>query len=111
LTCNRFDDEYLILEKWNPEQAVSCIYFDGEKGIYFIKRFLLENTTNVQTFMPTEHPKSFIEFVGTADNCTAEIVLQKIKQEKKRKMKSLILMNLSPLKASKRWEISLLKTK
>ncbi len=81
---NRFDDEYLILEKWTPEQAVSCIYFDGEKGIYFIKRFLLENTTNVQTFMPSEHPKSFIEFVGTADNCTAEIVFAKDKTGKEK---------------------------
>ena len=81
---NRFDDEYLILEKWNPEQAVSCIYFDGEKGIYFIKRFLLENTVNVQTFMPSEHPKSFIEFVGTADNCTAEIVFAKDKTGKEK---------------------------
>ncbi|WP_312324249.1 DNA gyrase/topoisomerase IV subunit A, partial [Soonwooa sp.] len=35
---NRFDDEYLILEKWKPEQPVTCIYFDGEKAIYFIKR-------------------------------------------------------------------------
>ena len=81
---NRFDDEYLILEKWNPEQAVSCIYFDGEKGIYLIKRFLLENTTNVQTFMPSEHPKSFIEFVGTSDNCTAEIVFAKDKTGKEK---------------------------
>lgn len=81
---NRFDDEYLILEKWNPEQAVSFIYFDGEKGIYFIKRFLLENTTNVQTFMPSEHPKSFIEFVGTSDNCTAEIVFAKDKTGKEK---------------------------
>ena len=81
---NRFDDEYLILEKWTPEQAVSCIYFDGEKGIYFIKRFLLENTTNVQTFMPSEHPKSFIEFVGTSDNCTAEIVFAKDKTGKEK---------------------------
>ncbi len=81
---NRFDDEYLILEKCNPEQAVSCIYFDGEKGIYFIKRFLLENTTNVQTFMPSEHPKSFIEFVGTSDNCTAEIIFAKDKSGKEK---------------------------
>ena len=81
---NRFDDEYLILEKWNPEQAVSCIYFDGEKGIYFIKRFLLENNVNVQTFMPSEHPKSFIEFVGTSDNCTAEIVFAKDKTGKEK---------------------------
>lgn len=79
---NRFDDEYLILEKWNPEQAVSCIYFDGEKGIYFIKRFVLENTTNIQSFMPSEHPKSFIEFIGTSDGCVAEIVYAKDKNGK-----------------------------
>ncbi len=77
---NRFDDEYLILEKWKPEQAISCIYFDGEKDIYFIKRFLLENTTNVQNFMPSEHPKSFIEFVGTVDGTTAEVQFAKDKK-------------------------------
>lgn len=79
---NRFDDEYLILEKWKPEQSISCIYYDGEKGIYFIKRFLLENTTNVQTFMPSEHPKSFIEFVGNVDGSVAEITFAKDKTGK-----------------------------
>jgi len=81
---NRFDDEYLILEKWKPEQAVTCIYFDGEKNMYFIKRFLLENTTNVQHFMPSEHPKSFVEFVGTSDGCTAEIIFPKDKSGKEK---------------------------
>lgn len=81
---NRFDDEYLILEKWKPEQPITCIYFDGEKGIYFIKRFLLENTTNVQQFMPSEHPKSFVEFVGTSDGCTAEIIFPKDKSGKEK---------------------------
>ena len=47
---NRFDDDYLILEKWNPEQPITCIYFDGEKDKYFVKRFLLEATSNVQSF-------------------------------------------------------------
>ena len=77
---NRFDDDYLILEKWKPEQAISCIYYDGEKDIYFIKRFLLENTTSVQLFMPSEHPKSFIEFVGTVDGATAEVIFAKDKK-------------------------------
>ncbi|UOE39596.1 DNA gyrase/topoisomerase IV subunit A [Chryseobacterium oryzae] len=76
---NRFDDEYIILEKWKPQQAVTCIYYDGEKDIYFIKRFLLENTTNVQTFMPSEHPKSFIESIIVSDNASAEIVFAKDK--------------------------------
>lgn len=74
---NRFDDEYLVLEKWRPEQPIACIYYDGEKDIYYIKRFLLDNHTNPQHFMPSEHPKSFIEFVGTRDGCTAEIVFSK----------------------------------
>lgn len=81
---NRFDDEYLILEKWKPEQAVTCIYFDGEKQIYFIKRFLLENTSNVQGFMPTEHPKSFIEFVGVTDGSIADITYGKDKTGKEK---------------------------
>ena len=80
---NRFDDEYLVLEKWKPDQAVTCIYFDGDKGIYFIKRFLLENNTNVQGFMPSEHPKSFIENVIVASNASAEIIFAKEKGKDK----------------------------
>ncbi|KFF01507.1 DNA gyrase/topoisomerase IV subunit A [Chryseobacterium luteum] len=76
---NRFDDEYLVLEKWKPQQPITCIYYDGEKEMYFIKRFLLENTVNVQTFMPSEHPKSFIENVIVADGASAEIIFAKDK--------------------------------
>ncbi|WP_294294308.1 DNA gyrase/topoisomerase IV subunit A [uncultured Chryseobacterium sp.] len=76
---NRFDDQYLVLEKWRPNQPVTCIYYDGEKDIYFIKRFLFENTPNVQTFMPSEHPKSFIENIIVANGATAEIVFAKDK--------------------------------
>ncbi len=76
---NRFEDDFLILEKWKPEQSICCIYFDGEKGIYYIKRFLMENTTNVQPIIPTEHPKSFIENVFTANDATAELIFAKEK--------------------------------
>lgn len=80
---NRFDDEYLVLEKWNPEQPITSIYFDGEKKIYFIKRFLLENTTNVQNFMPSEHKDSFIENIIVSNNATAEIIFAKEKGKEK----------------------------
>ena len=76
---NRFDDEYLVLEKWNPEQPITCIYYDGEKEIYYIKRFLLDATSNVQIFMHSEHPKSFIEQVITAAGAQAELVFAKEK--------------------------------
>lgn len=80
---NRFDDEYLILEKWNPEQPITCIYFDGEKQIYFIKRFLLDNNTNLQHFMPSDHPKSFVENIIIYNNATAEIYFAKVKGAEK----------------------------
>lgn len=81
---NRFDDEYLILQKWNPQQPLTCIYFDGEKQIYFIKRFMLENNGNIQSFMPSDHPKSFIEFVGATNGAAAEIIFAKDKSGKER---------------------------
>lgn len=80
---NRFEDDYLILEKWKPAQPLTTIYFDGEKQIYFIKRFLLENTTNVQQFMPSDHPKSFIENVIVSNDATLELIFAKEKDKQK----------------------------
>ena len=80
---NRFDDDYLILEKWKPEQAITCIYFDGDKDKYFVKRFLLENTTNIQSFFSHENPKSFVEFVTTEVGAIAELIYPKIKDKQK----------------------------
>ncbi|KFC38279.1 DNA gyrase/topoisomerase IV subunit A [Elizabethkingia anophelis] len=80
---NRFDDEYIILEKWNPEQSIGCIYYDGEKERYFVKRFLLESTNNPQLFFPSEHPKSFIEWVSTGKNASAELIFSKEKGKDK----------------------------
>ncbi|NAW51768.1 DNA gyrase/topoisomerase IV subunit A [Elizabethkingia argentiflava] len=80
---NRFDDEYIILEKWRPHQPIACIYYDGEKERYFLKRFLMENTTNPQLFFPAEHPKSFIEWVGTGKNTTATLIFSKEKGKDK----------------------------
>ena len=98
---NRFDDEYLILEKWKPQQPISCIYYDGEKKIYFIKRFLLENTPNLQTFMPSEHPKSFIEFVGTSDGCSAEIIFAKDKSGKEKEPETVNIDDFIAIKGIK----------
>ena len=98
---NHFDDNYLILEKWNPEQAISCIYYDGEKEIYFIKRFLLDNHTNIQNFMPSEHSKSFIEFVGTTDGCTAKITFAKDKNGKEKDPEIIDIDNFIAIKGIK----------
>ncbi|MDO5655284.1 MAG: DNA gyrase/topoisomerase IV subunit A [Flavobacteriaceae bacterium] len=76
---NRFDDEYLIIEKWIPEKPVSCIYYHADRDRYYVKRFVLEENSNPQQFFDLQDPKSFIEVVSTDYLPVVEIVYKKIK--------------------------------
>jgi topoisomerase-4 subunit A len=43
---NRYDpDQVLHIEKFNPEKAVSAVYFDNKSGQYYAKRFMVESQT------------------------------------------------------------------
>ena len=73
-----FDEDMIVLEKWNPKKPISTIYYDGEKERYFVKRFLIENENKEETFI-TEHEKSQLEIVSTDWRPVAEIVFAKVK--------------------------------
>lgn len=73
-----FDDDMIVLEKWIPKKPISCIYYDGEKERYFIKRFVVENENKEETFI-TEHEKSQLEIVSTDWRPVAEVVFAKVK--------------------------------
>ncbi|MCM4163106.1 MULTISPECIES: DNA gyrase/topoisomerase IV subunit A [unclassified Arenibacter] len=59
-----FDDDMVVLEKWNPNKPLSAIYYEGEKDRYYVKRFVIENENKEELFI-SEHPKSFLELVST----------------------------------------------
>jgi len=73
-----FDEDIVVMEKWNPKKPISAIYYDGEKERYFIKRFLIENENKEEIFI-TEHEKSQLEIVSTDWRPVAEIVFAKVK--------------------------------
>jgi topoisomerase-4 subunit A len=73
-----FDEDMIVLEKWNPKKPISTIYYDGEKERYFIKRFLVENENKEELFI-TEHEKSQLEIVSTDWRPVAEVVFTKVK--------------------------------
>jgi topoisomerase IV subunit A len=73
-----FDEDMVVLEKWNPKKPVSAIYFDGEKSKYFVKRFLIENENKEEIFI-SEHENSQLEIVSTDWRPVAEIVFAKNK--------------------------------
>jgi topoisomerase-4 subunit A len=73
-----FDEDMIVLEKWNPKKPISTIYYDGEKERYFVKRFLVENENKEELFI-SEHEKSQLEIVSTDWRPVAEIIYSKIK--------------------------------
>ena len=51
--------------------------------------------------MPSEHPKSFIEFVGTSDGCTAEIIFAKDKNGKEKEPETIDIDDFISIKGIK----------
>ncbi|WP_431123586.1 DNA gyrase/topoisomerase IV subunit A [Flagellimonas flava] len=60
----RFNDDMIVLEKWNPNKPISVVHYEGEKERYYIKRFLIENSSREELVI-SEHPKSVLELVST----------------------------------------------
>ena len=73
-----FDEDMIVLEKWNPKKPISAVYYDGEKERYYVKRFLIENENKEETFI-SEHEKSQLEIVSTDWRPIAEVIFAKVK--------------------------------
>lgn len=73
-----FDQDMIVLEKWNPKKPISAIYYDGEKERYYIKRFLVETENKEEAFI-SEHANSRLEIVSTDYRPVAELIFAKVK--------------------------------
>ena len=71
-----FDDDVIVLEKWEPKKPISLIYWEGEKELFYVKRFLIENPEKEESII-SEHPKSYLEKVFTDYRPVAEVVFVK----------------------------------
>ncbi|MCR9227160.1 MAG: DNA gyrase/topoisomerase IV subunit A [Flavobacteriaceae bacterium] len=60
----RFNDDMIVLEKWNPDKPISVVHYVGEKERFYLKRFLIENP-NKEEVVIDEDPKSHLELVST----------------------------------------------
>ncbi|NVN18147.1 DNA gyrase/topoisomerase IV subunit A [Muricauda sp. HICW] len=60
----RFNDDMIVLEKWNPDKPISVVHYVGDKERFYLKRFLVENP-NKEEVVIDEDPKSHLELVST----------------------------------------------
>ncbi|WP_276166904.1 DNA gyrase/topoisomerase IV subunit A [Zobellia alginiliquefaciens] len=71
-----FDEDVVVLEKWNPKKPLSVVYWEGEKELYYVKRFLIDHPDKEENVL-TDHPKSHLEIISTDYRPIIEIVFAK----------------------------------
>lgn len=83
---NHYDEEYLIIEKFDERKVWSAVFFDAEQQFYYLKRFRFEETTKILSFIGEaagsclvalsceRHPRFEILFGGKYVNRPAEVI-------------------------------------
>lgn len=54
---NRYEDEILLIKKFDPKEVFSVVYFDAEQKYHYIKRFKFETASSAEKFID-EHSGS-----------------------------------------------------
>ena len=75
---NHFDEDMILIEKFNPEKPLAVVYLDGEKKEYYAKRFLIE-LTDKKTLFISEAEGSRLEIATTLKTPVIELKHQKKK--------------------------------
>lgn len=72
---NRYDPEQvLLIEKFNPEKIISCVYYEGSNKTFYVKRFKIETSTLGKPFcFISESKGSSLTVVTTEKNAQVEI--------------------------------------
>lgn len=86
---NHFGDDLLLIEKFDPTKTMSVVYWDEEQGFYYVKRFQIEDDTQInraQNFVGenaanklvsitwVHYPRFEIEFGGKNSERENEII-------------------------------------
>lgn len=72
-----FDEDMIHIEKWVPDRPISAVYYDAEKDLHFVKRFLCEITTDKRVSFISESEGSFLDVVSTSYRPEIKIVFNK----------------------------------
>jgi len=83
---NHFEDDILLIEKFNPNKVYSVVYFDAEQEFYYLKRFQIEASDKKLSFIgdysenkllsisEVKYPRFEINFGGKNKDKESEII-------------------------------------
>ncbi len=64
--AQHFPDETVAVERYVPDKVYALCYFDKEQGYYYIKRFTLERSDKMQSFLDEDGNADFVCITGVA---------------------------------------------
>jgi topoisomerase-4 subunit A len=77
-----FDENMLLIEKYNPKTIISAVYWDAELQMYYLKRFNIEESVKKANFIG-EHPESKLIHVFIDHLPRIEIEFLTVKNKKR----------------------------
>jgi topoisomerase-4 subunit A len=80
---NHFDDDLIHVEKWHPDRPLSVVYYDGEKELHYVKRFVIETRSDKKISFISEHENSKMDVVSTGFDPVIKIIYNKRLKETK----------------------------
>ena len=81
--ANHFDEDMVHIEKWIPRRPISAVYYDTEKEMHYVKRFLCEVTSDKKVSFISEAEGSFLDVVSTSYRPEVRVVFNKLLKETK----------------------------
>jgi topoisomerase-4 subunit A len=71
-----FDEDLIVMEKWEPKKPITAIHWAGEKELFYVKRFLIDAPEKEGNVL-TDDSNSYLETVFTDHRPKAELVFTK----------------------------------
>jgi len=78
-----FDEDMIHIEKWVQDRPISTVYYDGEKELHYVKRFVCEIQSDKRVLFISESAGSYMDTVSTAFRPEVKIVYNKLLKETK----------------------------
>ena len=94
-----FNDDILLIEKWQKDNPLTAVYYDNAKDCYYVKRFLAVNNEK-STSIISDSKGSFLEIITS--HPAPELNISFVKQRgKERKEEKIILNDFIAVKGEK----------
>jgi topoisomerase-4 subunit A len=81
--ATHFDEDMVHIEKWVQDRPISTVYYDAEKEMHYVKRFVCEVLVDKRVSFISESAGSYMDIVSTAYRPEAKIVYNKLLKETK----------------------------